>query len=125
MHVHEVTIGRFRTEAVEALELEGDEKAGASIVLKALEAPLRWIAQNAGYEGGVVVERVRNEKPGHGLNAQTGEYVDLIKNGVIDPVPRDTLGTRERRFDRSPDPHDGGDHRRQAVRGRPDGRWRT
>ncbi|MPZ71199.1 MAG: chaperonin GroEL, partial [Actinobacteria bacterium] len=74
------------TEAVDALDLEGDEKAGAKIVLKALEAPLRWIAQNAGFEGGVVVEHVRNEKPGHGLNAATGEYVDLIAAGVIDPV---------------------------------------
>ncbi|MBK5228355.1 MAG: chaperonin GroEL [Actinobacteria bacterium] len=74
------------SEAVDALDLEGDEKAGAQIVLKALEAPLRWIAQNAGFEGGVVVEHIRNEKPGHGLNAATGEYVDLIAAGIIDPV---------------------------------------
>jgi chaperonin GroEL len=79
------TLVRAR-EAVEALDLEGDERAGARIVALSLEAPLRWIAQNAGFEGGVVVERVRNEKPGHGLNAATGDYVDLVGAGVIDPV---------------------------------------
>jgi chaperonin GroEL len=73
-------------EAVDALDLDEDERAGARIVLKALEAPLWWIAFNAGYEGGVAIERVRNEKPGHGLNAQTGEFTDLIKAGVIDPA---------------------------------------
>ena len=80
-----VTLVRAR-EAVEALDLAGDEAVGARIVARSLEAPLRWIAQNAGFEGGVVVERVRGEKPGHGLNAATGEYVDLMKVGVIDPV---------------------------------------
>ncbi|MEA2452181.1 MAG: chaperonin GroEL, partial [Actinomycetota bacterium] len=79
------TLVRAR-EAVEALELEGDELAGARTVAAALDAPLRWIAQNAGHEGGVVVDRVRNEKPGHGLNAATGEYVDLLKDGIIDPT---------------------------------------
>jgi chaperonin GroEL len=73
-------------EAVEALELEGDEAAGAHIVLQALDAPLRWIATNAGLEGGVIVDRVRNEKPGHGLNAATGEFVDLMATGIIDPA---------------------------------------
>ena len=53
---------------------------------EALDAPLRWIAQNAGLEGGVVVDRVRNEKPGWGLNAATGEYVDLLAEGIIDPA---------------------------------------
>ena len=80
-----VTLLRAR-EAVEALDLDGDEKAGAGIVLRSLEAPLRWIAQNAGFEGGVVVDRVRNEKPGHGLNAATGQYVDMFADGIIDPV---------------------------------------
>jgi chaperonin GroEL len=79
------TLVRAR-EAVEALELEGDELAGARTVASALDAPLRWIAQNAGHEGGVVIDRVRNEKPGHGLNAATGEYVDLLKDGIIDPT---------------------------------------
>jgi chaperonin GroEL len=73
-------------EAVDALDLDGDERSGARIVLKALEAPLWWIASNAGQEGGVAIERVRNEKPGHGLNAQTGEFTDLIKAGIIDPA---------------------------------------
>jgi chaperonin GroEL len=73
-------------EAVEALDLDGDERAGARIVAHALEAPLRWIAQNAGFEGGIVVDRVRNDKPGHGLNAATGQYVDLFADGIIDPV---------------------------------------
>ncbi|MDP9068582.1 MAG: chaperonin GroEL [Actinomycetota bacterium] len=79
------TLVRSR-EAIEALDLQGDEWAGARAVIEALDAPLRWIAQNAGLEGGVVVDRVRNEKPGHGLNAQTGEYVDLLAAGIIDPA---------------------------------------
>jgi len=70
----------------EKLELEGDESTGASIVKLALEAPLKQIAVNAGLEGGVVVEKVRNLTPGHGLNAATGEYVDLIAEGIIDPA---------------------------------------
>jgi chaperonin GroEL len=73
-------------DAVEALQLDGDERAGARIVAAALEAPLRWIAQNAGFEGGIVVDRVLNDKPGHGLNAATGEYGDLFAAGIIDPV---------------------------------------
>ncbi|MFN2586992.1 MAG: chaperonin GroEL [Actinomycetota bacterium] len=80
-----VTLVRAR-ENVEALELTGDEAAGARVVLDALQAPLWWIAQNAGVEGGVVVDRVRNEKPGHGLNAATGEYGDLLAAGIIDPA---------------------------------------
>jgi chaperonin GroEL len=72
--------------AFEKLELEGDEATGAAIVRSAVEAPLKQIAVNAGLEGGVVVEKVRNLEPGHGLNAATGEYVDLIKTGIIDPA---------------------------------------
>ncbi|NBM20558.1 chaperonin GroEL [Streptomyces sp. GC420] len=70
----------------EKLELEGDEATGAAAVKAALEAPLKQIAVNAGLEGGVVVEKVRNLTPGHGLNAATGEYVDLIAEGIIDPA---------------------------------------
>ncbi|OON78745.1 chaperonin GroEL [Streptomyces tsukubensis] len=70
----------------EKLELEGDEATGAQAVKLALEAPLKQIAVNAGLEGGVVVEKVRNLTPGHGLNAATGEYVDLIAEGIIDPA---------------------------------------
>ncbi|TCC41611.1 chaperonin GroEL [Kribbella speibonae] len=72
--------------AFEKLELEGDEATGAQIVRSAVEAPLKQIAVNAGLEGGVVVEKVRNLEPGHGLNAATGEYVDLIAKGIIDPA---------------------------------------
>ena len=72
--------------AFEKLNLEGDEATGARIVEIALEAPLKQIAINAGLEGGVVVEKVRNLEPGWGLNAATGEYVDLIKAGIIDPA---------------------------------------
>jgi len=68
------------------LELEGDEATGANIVRVALEAPLKQIAINAGLEGGVVAEKVRNLETGWGLNAATGEYVDLIKAGIIDPA---------------------------------------
>ncbi|MBB0245222.1 chaperonin GroEL [Streptomyces alkaliphilus] len=70
----------------EKLELDGDEATGASIVKVALEAPIKQIAVNAGLEGGVVVEKVRNLTPGHGLNAATGEYVDLVAEGIIDPA---------------------------------------
>ncbi|MFN8147826.1 MAG: chaperonin GroEL [Candidatus Nanopelagicales bacterium] len=75
------------SEAVFAkLELEGDEATGANIVRVALEAPLKQIAVNAGLEGGVVAEKVRNLETGWGLNAATGEYVDLIGAGIIDPA---------------------------------------
>ena len=72
--------------AFEKLDLEGDEATGATIVKIALEAPLKQIAINAGLEGGVVVEKVRSLKTGHGLDAATGEYVDMIKAGIIDPA---------------------------------------
>ncbi len=63
-----------------------DEKTGARIILRALEEPLRQIAENAGLEGSVVVNEVRKSEDGNGLNAQTGEYVDLVSAGVIDPA---------------------------------------
>lgn len=72
--------------AFEKLDLSGDEATGANIVKVALDAPLRQIAVNAGLEGGVVVEKVRNLEPGWGLNAATGEYVDLLKAGILDPA---------------------------------------
>jgi chaperonin GroEL len=72
--------------AFEKLDLEGDEATGANIVKVALEAPIKQIAVNAGLEGGVVVEKVRNLEAGHGLNAANGEYVDLIAEGIIDPA---------------------------------------
>ncbi|MSV72357.1 MAG: chaperonin GroEL, partial [Actinobacteria bacterium] len=66
--------------------LVGDEATGANIVRVAVEAPLKQIAINAGLEGGVVAEKVRNIEPGWGLDASTGEYVDMIKAGIIDPA---------------------------------------
>jgi len=72
--------------AFEKLDLVGDEATGANIVKVALDAPLRQIAVNAGMEGGVVVDRVRNLETGHGLNAANGEYVDLLAAGIIDPA---------------------------------------
>ncbi|MFD6177398.1 MULTISPECIES: chaperonin GroEL [unclassified Isoptericola] len=68
------------------LELEGDEATGAQIVRAAIDAPLKQIAVNAGLEGGVVAEKVRNLTSGHGLNAATGVYEDLLAAGVNDPV---------------------------------------
>ncbi|SJM71709.1 chaperonin GroEL [Gulosibacter sp. 10] len=73
-------------EAVSKLELLGDEQTGAKIVKWALDAPLKQIALNAGLEAGVVAERVRNLEVGHGLNAATGEYVDMVTSGILDPV---------------------------------------
>jgi chaperonin GroEL len=72
--------------ALDSLKLEGDEATGVAIVRKSVVEPLRWIAENAGLEGYVVVERVRGLPVGQGLDAATGEYVDLIGAGVIDPV---------------------------------------
>ncbi len=70
----------------EKLDLQGDEATGANIVRVAAEAPLKQIAINAGHEGGVVAERVRGLDRGHGLNAASGEYVDMLKAGINDPV---------------------------------------
>jgi len=72
--------------AFKKLELSGDEATGANIVRRALEEPLKQIAINAGLEGGVVAEKVRNLDPGHGLNAANGEYGDMFKAGIIDPA---------------------------------------
>ncbi|WP_030991191.1 chaperonin GroEL [Streptomyces sp. NRRL S-1813] len=74
------------SQVFEKLELDGDEATGANAVKLALEAPLKQISVNGGLEGGVVVEKVRNLPIGHGLNAATGEYVDMIAEGIIDPA---------------------------------------
>jgi chaperonin GroEL len=81
-----VALLQAATTAFEKLDLEGDEATGANIVKLALEAPLKQIAVNAGLEGGVVAEKVRNLEVGFGLDAATGEYVDMIKAGIIDPA---------------------------------------
>jgi chaperonin GroEL len=72
--------------AFDKLDLSGDEATGATIVRRALEEPLKQIAINAGLEGGVVVEKVRNLPVGHGLDAASGEYVDMFQVGIIDPA---------------------------------------
>ncbi|MGS4810291.1 chaperonin GroEL [Streptococcus sp. Z554] len=72
--------------AVEALELTGDEATGRNIVLRALEEPVRQIAYNAGYEGSIVIDRLKNAELGTGFNAATGEWVNMIEAGIIDPV---------------------------------------
>ncbi|MCR5374535.1 MAG: chaperonin GroEL, partial [Lachnospiraceae bacterium] len=76
------------TKEVEKLvkKLEGDEKTGANVVLKALEAPLFFIANNAGLEGAVIINKVRESKIGMGFDALKGEYVDMVKAGILDPV---------------------------------------
>ncbi|MFW5985095.1 MAG: chaperonin GroEL [Halanaerobiaceae bacterium] len=72
--------------SLDELNVEGDEATGVSIVKNALEAPVRQIANNAGYEGSVVVEKIKNKEAGIGLNALTGEYVNMIEAGIIDPA---------------------------------------
>jgi chaperonin GroEL len=81
-----VALVQAGAKAFDKLDLEGDELTGANIVKVALEAPLKQIAINAGLEGGVVAEKVRSLPEGHGLNAATGEYGDMIKAGIIDPA---------------------------------------
>ncbi len=72
--------------ALDGLKLSGDEATGANIVRRALEEPLRQLAENAGLEGSVVVGEVKSKKAGIGLNVDTGDYVDLVKAGIIDPA---------------------------------------
>ena len=76
--------------AQDAVDLDSyeddDERTGASIIKRSLEEPIRQIAENSGFEGSVVVEKVRGLKPGEGLNASTGDYGDLVADGVIDPT---------------------------------------
>ncbi|MGQ3449268.1 chaperonin GroEL [Streptococcus pneumoniae] len=72
--------------AVAALELTGDEATGRNIVLRALEEPVRQIAHNAGFEGSIVIDRLKNAELGTGFNAATGEWVNMIDQGIIDPV---------------------------------------
>jgi chaperonin GroEL len=72
--------------ALDSVKAEGDVKTGVNILRRALEEPLRQIADNAGEEGSVVVEKVKNLPRGHGYNAATGEYVDMVAAGIIDPT---------------------------------------
>jgi chaperonin GroEL len=68
------------------LRVSDDEKVGVRIVQKSLEEPLRWIAQNAGLDGAVVLDKVKNGKGAFGFNAATEEYEDLVKAGIVDPT---------------------------------------
>jgi chaperonin GroEL len=81
-----VALVQAAAKAFEKLQLDGDEAVGAQIVKQAVEAPLKQIAINSGLEGGVVAERVKSLPEGHGLNALTGEYEDLLAAGVPDPT---------------------------------------
>jgi chaperonin GroEL len=74
------------TKSIKLDTFEGDERTGASIVARALEEPVRQLAQNAGLEGSIVVDKVRTGTKGHGLNVDTEEYEDLVKAGIIDPT---------------------------------------
>jgi chaperonin GroEL len=73
-------------EAIKVDDLDGDERTGGTIVTRALEEPIRQLADNAGLEGSIVVDKIRNSPKGHGLNVETGEYEDLIKAGITDPT---------------------------------------
>jgi chaperonin GroEL len=73
-------------DAIDLDSLEGDSRTGASIVVRALEEPVRQLAYNAGLEGSIVVDKVRHAAKGHGLNVETGEYEDLVKTGITDPT---------------------------------------
>jgi chaperonin GroEL len=77
---------RIKSVAELANSLEGDEKTGAAIVMKALEAPLFHIVENAGLEGAVIVNKVKEADDKTGFNAYTEEFVDMIATGIIDPV---------------------------------------
>src|ERR1700694_2320977 len=72
--------------AIKLDEYEGDERTGATIVVRSLEEPVRQLANNAGLEGSIVVDKIRNSPKGHGLNVESGEYEDLVKAGIIDPT---------------------------------------
>ena len=81
-----VALANAAATALDKLDLTGDEATGANIVRVALTAPLKQIAINAGLEGGVVADKVNSLPPGHGLNAATGEYVDMIAAGIVEPA---------------------------------------
>ena len=72
--------------ALKSMKLEGDEQIGVNIITRAIEEPMRWIATNAGHEGSIVVQRVREMKDTEGFNALSDTYEDLVKAGVIDPA---------------------------------------
>ena len=72
--------------ALDKLKLPEEQQFGLNILKKALEEPIRWIAQNAGHDGSIVIEKVKNEKGNYGFDAQKEEYTDMVKAGIIDPT---------------------------------------
>jgi chaperonin GroEL len=74
------------SDSIKSDELEGDERTGALIITRALQEPIRQLAENAGLEGSVIVDKVRSAKKGWGLNVDTGETEDLVKSGITDPT---------------------------------------
>ncbi|MBU1766669.1 MAG: chaperonin GroEL, partial [Candidatus Omnitrophica bacterium] len=72
--------------ALEKMTLKGDEAIGLNIIKRALEEPIRQIAVNAGFDGSVIVNKIKNSKANEGFDAEKGEFVDMIKAGIIDPV---------------------------------------
>src|SRR6266705_5212092 len=84
--IRDRTVTGVQTCALPILGLSGGEKFGDDIVRRALEEPLRWIVQNGGWEGSIVVNKVREGQGAFGFNAQTGQYEDLLQAGVIDPT---------------------------------------
>jgi len=109
--------------ALQKLKAEGDEQIGINIVKRALEEPLRMIAQNAGHEGAVVVEKVKsNSSPNYGFNAQTEAFGDLVNEGVIDPTKVTRVALQNGRLDCFPAPHHRGVGQRVPRRGKSDSR---
>jgi len=86
MHSMQLVQRLKRVSSLEALELPGEQKFGVQIIKRALEEPLRQIASNAGLEGSIVVNNVKNSEGSFGLNAATDEYVDLLEAGILDPT---------------------------------------
>jgi len=74
------------SKALDKLQLDGDQQLGIKILKKALEAPTKQLAENAGYEGNIVVEKIKSMKDGTGFDVMNGEYVDMMKAGIIDPT---------------------------------------
>jgi chaperonin GroEL len=74
------------SKVLQTLKLEGDELLGVNIIIRAIEEPMRWIATNAGHEGSIVVQRVKDMKDEEGFNAQTEQYENLVHSGAIDPA---------------------------------------
>ena len=92
--------------ALESLKVDGDQKVGVDLIKKAVEAPVRWIATNAGQEGSIVVQRVKEAKDEDGYNAATDKFENLVKAGVIDPDQGGPHGAAERGVDRVAAAHD-------------------